>query len=89
MERWLDRVNINTDEPAEEESDLKNDEWFRRNYLDLIQDYPNQWIAVWDQKVVCSGTSRGQVEAKAKEQMGEKSFAFYFIDPSNVEVGLS
>lgn len=89
MEKWLDRLSIETEEPVEEEDDLKNDEWFKKTYLELIQDYPNMWIAVWAQKVVCTGTSRDQVESKANKMMGEKKYAFYFVDPSNVAVGLS
>ena len=86
MDDWL---NVNTKEPVEEGYDLRNDEWLKKNYLELIQDYPNMWIAVWEQRVVCTGTSRLQVEAKARELMGDKKYAYYFIDPSNVEIGLS
>ncbi len=89
MNKWLDKVNINTEEPDEEEYDVKNDEWLKRNYLELIQDYPNMWIAVWEQRVVSTGTSRNQVETKAKKLMGERRYSCYFIDPANVEVGLS
>ncbi len=89
MGKWRESLNLATDERVEEDSDLKNDEWFKANYLTLIQDYPNQWIAVWDQKVVCSGTSKAQVGSKAKELMGDRAYAYYFIDESNMEVGLS
>ncbi len=89
MIKWFEKVNINTEEPVEEDYDVRNDEWLKKNYLELIQDYPNMWIAVWEQKVVSTGTSRSQVESKARKLMGDRKYAYYFIDPSNVEVGLS
>ena len=89
MGKLRDSLNLATDERVEEEDDLKNDEWFKKNYLMLLQDYPNQWIAVWDQSVVCTGTSKRQVEEKAKKMMGERTYAYYFIDEAQMEVGLS
>ncbi|MCU0852024.1 MAG: DUF5678 domain-containing protein [Thermoplasmata archaeon] len=71
-------------EPLEDDSDIRNDLWFKENYLELIEDYPNQWIAVLDQRVVCSGISKGVAAEKAKEMLGDKKFSFYFIEPSDI-----
>jgi hypothetical protein len=72
------------EEPLEDDSDIRNDLWFKENYLELIEDYPNQWIAVLDQRVVCSGMSKGAVSDKAREMHGDKKFSFYFIEPSDI-----
>lgn len=77
-------MNLNVDEPVEDESDVRNDEWFKRNYLYLIQDYPNLWIAVLDQKVVAHGNNRYQVRADAREVAGGKPFSLYFIEQSGM-----
>ena len=77
-------MNLNVDEPVEDETDVRNDQWFKENYLDLIQDYPNLWIAVLDQKVVARGNNRYQVRADAKEIAGDRPFSMYFIEPSGI-----
>ena len=84
-----DLVQVSEEEREEDSVDKKNDEWFKQNYLYLIQDYPFLWIAVLDQKVVATGTSKAQVEASARKAMGEKEFSFYFIEPSDIRIGLS
>ena len=72
------------EETVEDSEDIKNDEWLKQNYLDLVQDYPNRWIAVLDQKVLCSGNRRGSVELEAKEIAGNRAFSLYFIEPSGI-----
>lgn len=75
---------MNDEEPSEDQEDMKNDQWLRENYLDLIQDYPNRWIAVLDQKIISTGNSKRQVESAAREIAGEREFSVYFIEPSNI-----
>ena len=75
---------MDEEEPVEDSQDVMNDLWFKRSYIELIQDYPNQWIAVLDQKVICSGNMKWQVEKEAKKIAGEKEFSLYFIEPSDI-----
>ena len=84
-----DLIQVNDEDKEEPEYDTKNDEWFKENYLYLIQDYPFLWIAVLDQKVVATATSRAGAEQKAKKAMGDKKYSFYFIEPSDIRIGLS
>lgn len=72
------------EEPVEDSQDVMNDFWFKRNYIDLIHDYPNQWIAVLDQKVICSGTMKRRVEKEAEKIAGDREFSLYFIEPSDI-----
>jgi hypothetical protein len=75
---------VDDEEPVEGTEDVMNDLWFKQNYLELIQNYPNRWIAVLDQKVVASGNMKRQVESDAKEIAGDKEFSLYFIEPSDI-----
>jgi hypothetical protein len=75
---------VDDEEPVEGTEDVLNDLWLKQNYLELIQDYPNQWIAVLDQKVIASGNRRRQVESEAKEIAEDKEFSLYFIEPSDI-----
>ncbi len=77
-------MNLNVDEPVESSTDVANDEWFKENYLNLIQDYPNMWIAVFNQAVIAFGNNRYRVSASAKEIVKDKPFSLYFIEPSDV-----
>lgn len=75
---------VGEEEPNEDETDVRNDAWLKQNYLDLIQDYPNQWIAVLEQKVIATGNQKRLVERQAKEIAGDKEFSMYFIEPSGI-----
>lgn len=83
----FDILQVNQDEVIEEDYDKKNDEWFKANYLDLIQDYPFTWIAVCDQKVVATASTKAGAETKAKDAVGDKRCSFYFIEPSDIRIG--
>ncbi len=72
------------EDEQESQEDVKNDQWLKENYIDLIADYPNQWIAVLGQKVVATGNQKRLVEKRAKEIAGEKEFSLYFIEPSDI-----
>jgi hypothetical protein len=75
---------MDDEEPAESEEDIKNDQWLKENYLDLIQDYPNLWIAVADGQVICTGNSKHSVEAEARRLLPNKTPSLYFIEPSAI-----
>jgi hypothetical protein len=69
----------------ESETDLKNDEWFKDKYLDLIQEHPRDWIAVMDQKIIAVGSTETEVEILAKEIAGEREYSVYFVAPTALE----
>jgi hypothetical protein len=69
------------DEIVEDDSDIRNDLWLKENYVGLVQEFPNQWIAVMDQDVIASGISKKQVEAKASEIAKGRRFSIYFVEP--------
>lgn len=73
---------MDSEEDVEDDADIRNDIWLKENYVGLVQEFPNQWIAVMDQDVIASGIARRQVEAKAREVAKERTFSVYFIEPS-------
>jgi len=75
---------VDDEEPVEGTEDVMNDLWLKQNYLELIQDYPNLWIAVLNQKVVASGIGKRQVESEARTVAGGKAVSLYFIEPSDI-----
>ncbi len=71
----------------EEGSRLSNDEWFAANLLDLVQKYPNQWIAVLDGNVICNSSSKRRAQGEARRLAGGREFSLYFIEPSMLQMG--
>ncbi len=67
-----------------EESD---DAWFAAHVYELVEKYPNQWIAVAGGQVICSSASRWGAKSEAKRITGRKDFSLYFIEPSMLQMG--
>ncbi len=72
----------------EESSRPSNDEWFVANLQDLVEKYPNQWIAVLEGAVICTSSSRRRARSEAQRIAGGKEFSLYFIEPSMLQMGL-
>ena len=72
------------DEMNESENDLKNDEWFKANYIDLMQGHARDWIAVMDQKIIAVASTQSEVEIKANQIAGENEYSVYFVAPTAV-----
>ncbi len=72
----------------EAEAGQSNDAWFRENVLDLVEKYPNQWIAVLDRTVICTSASRRRANAEARKLAAGREFSLYFIEPSMLQMGL-
>ena len=69
-------------EEGESEDDLKNDEWFKKNYLNSMQEHPREWIAVMDRKTIATSSTRIEVEEKAKKIAGGQGISVYFVAPT-------
>ena len=70
------------EEEYESEEDVKNDEWFKENYIDLIEEHPREWIAVMDRAIIAIGATRTEADDKAKAIAGERDYSIYFINPT-------
>ncbi len=70
------------EEEYESEEDVKNDQWFKENYIDLIEEHPREWIAVMDGVIIAIGATRTEADDKAKVIAGEHDYSIYFINPT-------
>jgi hypothetical protein len=70
---------MSDDEIHESETDQKNDQWFKDNYIDLLQDHPREWIAVIDQKIIAVASNETDLEVLANKIAGDKEYSVYFI----------
>ena len=51
----------------------KDQEWALENYQKFMKEYPDQWIAIYDKKVVATGKDLTSVEEAAKKVTGLNS----------------
>lgn len=51
----------------------KDQEWALENYQQFMKEYPDQWIAIYDKKVVATGKDLAMVEEAAKKATGLRS----------------
>ncbi len=74
---------MDQDEAIETDEDIRNDLWFKKNYLDLIAEHPNQWIAVSGERIISSGGIKSAVDAEAKKLTEGRVYSLYFVPPSD------
>ncbi|QLH74428.1 MAG: hypothetical protein HPY73_02485 [Methanomassiliicoccales archaeon] len=70
---------IEEEEELETEEDRKNDDWLKKHFIEMVQKYPRQWIAVLERNVIAVGATRAEVELRAEEIAGEREYSVYFI----------
>lgn len=62
--------------------DMRNDMWLKENYIDLMQKHPREWIAVLEQKIIATGSTKSDVQEKADEIVEGQEYSLYFIAPT-------
>ncbi len=70
------------EEIQESEDDLRNDEWFKENYIDLMQEHARDWIAVMGRKIIAISSTEAEVELQARKIAGDREFSVYFVAPT-------
>ncbi|MFQ6062780.1 MAG: DUF5678 domain-containing protein [Methanosarcinales archaeon] len=65
------------DIPKQFWEDLK---WGRKHRSELLMQYPDQWIAIDNKKVISAGKSLSAVEEEAKKKTKKKQIPLLFID---------
>ena len=61
------------EEEYEDEEDLRNDQWFKENYLDLIEQHPREWIAVSKAKLLRTAMRLKSPSSSPVQKMGAVS----------------
>ncbi len=69
---------------SEAESD---DAWFAAHIYEIVEKFPDQWIAVSGGKVICSSASRWGAKSEAKRLTGGRNYSLYFVERSMLQMG--
>lgn len=57
-------------------------DWAGEHHSELLKQYRNEWIAIYNKKIVAHGRALEQVEKEAERRTGvpEKEIPVYFVD---------
>ncbi len=55
-------------------------DWIIEHYSELMEEYPDEWIAVYNQTVVSHGKNGEEVLSEGRERTGKKTIAMMFIE---------
>lgn len=58
----------------------EDDQWASEHYGDIVKQYPNQWVAVVDKKVIAAGKSMTEVINKAQSVYAGRQFPVLFAE---------
>lgn len=57
---------------------LEDEKWADEHMSELLEKYPNQWVAVVNKEVVCVGKNLAEVEEVARQKAGGRHpFSFF------------
>lgn len=70
------------EEGSESDDDKRNDQWLKDHFVDLIQMYPREWIAVLDRNVIAKSSTKTEVEEMADKIANGREYSIYFIPPT-------
>ncbi len=54
--------------------------WANEHLGEIVREYPDQWVAIADQKVAASGETVGEAERIVQEISGRDEFPIYFAE---------
>ncbi|MBU1967541.1 hypothetical protein KKH50_04630 [Patescibacteria group bacterium] len=56
----------------------RNREWFLKNYQELVREYPEEFVAIWDEEVIADTPDLGKLKNKIPNELkGEKPLIKY------------
>ena len=63
---------------------FEDEKWLREHRNELAEQYPDQWVAVFHQRVVAAGKDLGEVRRAAHEQTGERDVVLDLVSPTRM-----
>jgi len=54
--------------------------WANEHFSEIVRAYPDQWVAIVDQKVAASGKTISEVEKIILEMTGRDEFPIYYAE---------
>lgn len=61
---------------------FEDSKWLSEHAHELAQQYPDRWVAVFNQEVVAAGKNAGEVLRLAQEKTGEREIVIDLVSPT-------
>ena len=58
----------------------EDEEWVNENYTELVQKYPDQWIAVYDKEVIVANKYLGEVEKVVQSKNFPRQCVYSYVE---------
>lgn len=55
-------------------------EWAHEHMNEISEKYPNQWVVIFNKKVIAASTSGSEAEQIATEKVGNQEFVIMFAE---------
>ena len=73
----MEGVNLPSPGPADYWEDSK---WASENFTEIVKEYPDQWVAIVDKRVVAAGKTIAEVEEVCRIKTGRKDVPIYLAE---------
>jgi len=61
---------------------FEDEKWFMQHSSELAQQYPDQWVAVFNKQVIAAGKNASEVLRLAKEKTGGREIVIDLVSPT-------
>jgi len=75
--RETERMKLPSPGPEDYWEDSK---WASEHFAEIVREYPDQWVAIVDKKVISARRTIAEVEKIATEKTGRDEFPIYFAE---------
>ncbi|MEK6950551.1 MAG: DUF5678 domain-containing protein [Nanoarchaeota archaeon] len=58
----------------------EDQQWGFQHHTDLLLQFKDQWVAIFNKRIICSGTDLGEVEQEAKKKTGKEEVPVIFVE---------
>lgn len=58
----------------------EDSKWANEHFTEILREYPDQWVAIVNKKVVAAGRTIADVEKITTEKTGRDDFPIYFAE---------
>jgi hypothetical protein len=58
----------------------EDSEWAHEHTNEISEKYPNQWVVIFDKKVIAASRSGAEAEHIATEKVGDQEFVILFAE---------
>ena len=69
----MEGIDLPSPGPREYWEDSK---WASEHFTEIVKEYPNQWVAIADKKVVAAGRTIAEVKKKPQKRLAKMNFPY-------------